>query len=103
MFKKLIARMIGKRIGAELEKAPAPGQPLTKTPWYKSKAKLGFILFITATIVEEGSKLWGHPIRIPAEVFNMLEAAGLGLGGYGIRDAVKKPAGPEDLAPAPRP
>ena len=91
MFENLIARIIGRRIGAQLEEAPAPGQPLTKTPWYKSKAKIGFILYIAATIIEQGSKLWGHEVKIPPEVFNMLEAAGLGIGGYGIRDAMKRP------------
>jgi len=94
MIKKLIVTLIGKTLAKKIklvddtaETVPQPGQPLTKVPWYQSKAKISAILMVVVIGVNKLSPVFGHPVEIPNEVFMILEALGI----YGLRDAMKTP------------
>lgn len=95
MLKKLIMKFIGKEVAAKWnlkdETAPAPGQVMVSVPWYRSKAKIGFTLTIAATCLKYGPQLFGKPpVEIPQVVLSFLQELGVGVGGYGLRDAIKK-------------
>jgi hypothetical protein len=93
MLKKLIATIIGKTLAKKLkivddtvETVPQPGTPVTKVPWYQSKAKLSAIcLVISVAINKLSGPVFGHQIYVSDDVFKVLEALGL----YGLRDAIK--------------
>lgn len=98
MLKKILLKLVGKKLQEkwnlqDSEKAPVPGEVVVSVPWYRSKSKVGFILFLVATILKFGPPAFGHPsIEIPADVLDLLQQLGLGVGAYGIRDAMKEPA-----------
>lgn len=54
-------------------------------PWFKSKAKLSAILTVIVGAIEPLSEALGHPIKIPSWIIQGL----IGLGIYGVRDAIK--------------
>lgn len=59
-----------------------------KKPWYESKGKVGALIFIVTSLVEGISVLIGKPVKIPPEVWDIIQAAGLGVSAWGIRDAI---------------
>lgn len=97
MIKKLIIKIIGSKIAKEWkldqpEIVPAPGSVVESVPWYRSKSKMGFIVFIVASTLKYGPPAFGKPeINLPVEVIDFLQTLGLGVGGYGLRDALKGP------------
>lgn len=99
MIKRLVMKLIGKNLAQKLnlrdepETAPVPGQAVVSVPWYQSKAKIGFLIYIVAIALKFGPPAFGKPpIEIPKEALDLLEGLGLGVGGYGLRDAIKKAA-----------
>ena len=54
-------------------------------PWYLSKAKLAAIVTVIVGAIQPISSAFGHPIVVPQFVIELL----IGLGVYGIRDAIK--------------
>lgn len=54
-------------------------------PWYKSKAKLAAIVTVLVGAIQPISTAFGHPITVPDFVIQLL----IGLGIYGVRDAIK--------------
>ena len=59
-----------------------------KPPWYKSKAKWAAIVMAVVACVQPVSTAFGHPVQVPLWVIEFLT----GLGIYGVRDAINKPA-----------
>lgn len=98
MIKKLLMKIVGSKLKETLKldqpvTMPAAGAELVSVPWYRSKAKLGFGLYLVVVVLEYGPPAFGKPaIHLPKEWLDLLEGLGLGLGGYGLRDAMKKPA-----------
>lgn len=71
-LKDLFYKLVGKKIGIEsIDSA--------------SRAKISFIIYILLSGIEEGSKIWGHPIVIPQSIKDMIA----GLGFWYTRDAIK--------------
>jgi hypothetical protein len=100
MLKGLVIKILGRRLRKKLnlqEDAPMTDQAATTgsetttggdKPWYQSKTKLGIIFTLTVGVIELGSKLAGHPVTVPPEVFRLLEAAGISVSAWGMRNAV---------------
>ncbi len=55
-------------------------------PWYKSKAKIAAVVTVIVGAIQPLSTAFGHPIVIPNWVIEAL----IGLGIYGVRDAISK-------------
>lgn len=98
MLKKLVMKVLGKKVSEKLNlkdepaTVPTPGQEVVSIPWYQSKAKIGFLVAIVATGLKYGPQLFNQPaIEIPEEILNLLREMGIAVGGYGLRDAIKKP------------
>lgn len=73
-IKNLLIKLIGKNVSGKFE---------------TSKGKIGAVLYVIIVGIQTIPKAFGHPIEIPQEVFTFLEACGLGLAAFGIRDSVK--------------
>jgi hypothetical protein len=65
MFQKLIIRIIGKRLDANLDK------------WGISKTKIVAIIGVIIYGVEHLSPVFNHPITVPNDVYSVLGALGL--------------------------
>lgn len=98
MLKKLLVKIVGKQLRDkwkldEPEKVPHAGEIVLSVPWYRSKAKIGFLLYLVAIALKYGPPAFGHPpVLLPPEALDLLQGLGLGVGGYGLRDALKEPA-----------
>lgn len=96
MLKNLLIKIVGKELAKKwnlqnTDIVPAPGATLISVPWYRSKSKVGFIVFMVITILKYGPPVFGHQaIDIPPQVLDFLQQLGLGLGAYGLRDALKQ-------------
>ena len=55
-------------------------------PWYKSKAKVAAIVTALVGIIQPVSMALGHELVVPDWILQAL----IGLGIYGVRDAMKK-------------
>ncbi len=98
MLRKLFLKILGKNLKEkwalqEDQVVPTPGQPVISVPWYRSKAKMGFLFGMIATALKYGPPAFGHaPVDVPPELLDLLQQAGLIFGAYGLRDAIKSPA-----------
>lgn len=54
-------------------------------PWYTSKGKIAAIVTVLVGAIQPVSTAFGHPIEVPDFIIQVL----VGLGLYGIRDAIK--------------
>lgn len=69
-----VLRIVGKKmVDGELEKVGV------------SKAKLTAVIYILIQAIEVLGPVFGHPVKIPQEVFRVLEALGL----WTLRDSIK--------------
>lgn len=83
MFEKFIATFIGKKIVQKLDLQE--GNAMETKSWYKSKTVWAALLGAILGAVQPVSTALGHPVTIPAWVFEVLT----GLGLYGLRTADK--------------
>jgi len=80
--------IIGKKIARKLE--GVMGEDIKQKPWYLSKAKIAAIVTVLVGAVEPISRAFGYPVEIPSYVIEVL----IGIGIYGVRDAIKIPSKP---------
>lgn len=69
MLRNFFLGLVGKQIGEEFT---------------VSKTKLTAIVYVIVVGVQEIPKAFGHPVTIPASIFQILQAAGL----WALRDAI---------------
>lgn len=85
-----ILRLIGRRIATKLElEETMDDKPkvTNSTVWWKSKAKISALITILVAAIHPIAVAWGHPeIVVPNWFIEML----IGMGIYGIRDAIPK-------------
>lgn len=85
-----IYRLMGKKVAKKLnlEEENNMADPVTDPkPWYQSKAKLAAIVTAIVACIQPVSTALGHPYQVPLWVIEFL----MGLGIYGVRDAIKPP------------
>lgn len=75
-------RLIGRKISKTLH---LEDKEMETKKWYLSKAKLAAIVTVIVGAVGPISSAFGHPIAVPDFVIQVL----IGLGIYGVRDAIK--------------
>lgn len=66
-----------------------PKESIKMKSWYKSKGKLGAIIYGITAIIEGVLPSFGVDIQIPGFIFTALETFGISLSAYGIRAAIK--------------
>ena len=64
-IKKILVRVIGKRIDANLEK------------WHISKTKVVCVVGVLVYAIQKLGPVFGYPVEIPTDVFEVLGALGL--------------------------
>lgn len=82
-------RFAGKKIAVKLgitEDNMADTEQGTVKTWYKSKAKIAAIVTAIVAAIQPISTAFGTPIVVPQWVIELL----IGLGIYGVRDAINK-------------
>ena len=85
-FPNWIYKLAGKKIADKLGlQEEVMGEETTEKPWYKSKAKIAAIVTVIIGAVQPISAAFGHPIQVPDFIIQLL----IGLGIYGVRDAIK--------------
>lgn len=78
-------RLAGKSVAKKLEEIMAD-QSTENKPWYKSKAKWAAVITGLVAAIQPFSTAIGHPVQVPLWVTQFL----MGLGLYGLRDAINK-------------
>lgn len=81
---KWVYRLAGRKLAKTMHLEDSMSET-TATPWYKSKAKLAAIVTVIVGAIQPLSTAFGHPIVVPDFIVQVL----VGLGLYGIRDAIK--------------
>ncbi len=61
-----------------------------KEQWQKSNAKIGAVIAVTTFIIHNVLPAWGIDIKLPDEIFQLIEILGLGQYAYGTRAAQER-------------
>ena len=61
-----------------------------KEQWKKSNAKIGATIAVVTFIIHNVLPAWGIEIKLPNEIFELIEILGLGQFAYGTRAAQER-------------